>query len=357
VSVLDRALRFPVDALEYTNVLLTTDDAVIGATPREVVWTHRQTTLYRYRSSDRRYRVPLLLVFALINRPEIFDLRPGSSLVEFLIEEGFDVFLVDWGYPDEEDAEMGLDDFVCDELEWAVRETLRAAGAQQLTLMGWCIGATLCAMYCGLDRGIGSRPPGRAPIKNLVELTMPIDGRASNYAKWVGDDDFDVDTVAELWGSVPGGAIDFANKMLKPVTNFWTTYRRLWENVQEGTARREAYQTMAKWVADNPPFPGRAWAEWIHLMYRDASLLRGRVRLRGRRVDLRRIDQSVLVITAGADHIAPLPGTMPFFEKIASRDVEHLARPGGHIGLVAGSAARKELWPEIAQWLAERSND
>jgi polyhydroxyalkanoate synthase subunit PhaC len=353
VSVIDRALQFPVNALEYTNILLTTDDAVVGATPREVVWTHRETTLYRYRSSDRRYRVPVLLVFALINRPEIFDLRPGSSLVEYLIEEGFDVFLVDWGYPDEEDADMGLDEFVCDELEWAVRETLRAAAVEELTLMGWCIGATLCAMYCGLDRGRGVR----APVKNLVELTMPIDGRASNYAKWVGSEDFDVDQVAELWGSVPGGAIDFANKMLKPVTNFWTTYRRLWDNVQEGTARREAYQTMAKWVADNPPFPGRAWAQWIRLMYRDADLLRGRLRLRGRRVDLSRIDQSVLVITAGADHIAPRPGTMPFFDLISSGDVEHVARPGGHIGLVAGSAARNELWPEIAHWLAERSND
>ena len=260
VSAVDRTVRFPVNALEYTNILLTTDDAVVGATPKEVVWTHRETTLYRYRSPDRRYKVPVLLVFALINRPEIFDLRPGSSLVEFLLEEGFDVFLVDWGYPDEEDADMGLDEFVCDELDWAVRETLRAAGAKELTLMGWCIGATLCAMYCGLDRGlIGTRPP-RAPVRNLVELTMPIDGRASNYAKWVGDDDFDVDEVAELWGSVPGGAIDFANKMLKPVTNFWTTYRRLWDNVQEGTARRDAYQTMAKWVGDNPPFPGRAWA-------------------------------------------------------------------------------------------------
>lgn len=356
VSAVDRAVRFPVNALEYTNILLTTDDAVVGATPKEVVWTHRETTLYRYRSPDRRYKVPVLLVFALINRPEIFDLRPGSSLVEFLLGEGFDVFLVDWGYPDEEDADMGLDEFVCDELDWAVRETLRAADVNELTLMGWCIGATLCAMYCGLDRGLGTRPP-RAPVRNLVELTMPIDGRASNYAKWVGDDDFDVDEVAERWGSVPGGAIDFANKMLKPVTNFWTTYRRLWDNVQEGTARRDAYQTMAKWVADNPPFPGRAWAQWIHLMYRDASLPRGQVRLRGRRVDLRRIDQSVLVITAGADHIAPLPGTMPFFDLISSQDVEHLARPGGHIGLVAGSAARKELWPEIAQWLAERSND
>ena len=72
-----------------------------------------------------------------------------------------------------------------------------------------------------------------------------------------------MERVAELWGSVPGGAIDFANKMIKPVTNFWTTYRRLWDGVQEGTTRREAYQTMAKWVADNPPFPGRAWAQWI----------------------------------------------------------------------------------------------
>ena len=352
MSVLERALRFPGNALEYTNILLTTDDAVIGASPREVVWTHRETTLYRYRSSNRRYAVPVLLVFALINRPEIFDLRPGSSFVEFLLGEGFDVFLVDWGYPDEEDADMGLDDFVCDELEWAVRETLRASGQHELTLAGWCIGATLCAMYCGLDRG----PGRRAPVKNLVELTMPIDGRASDYAKWVGDDDFDVDEVAEQWGSVPGGAIDFANKMLKPVTNFWTTYRRLWDGVQEGTARPEAYQTMAKWVADNPPFPGRAWAQWIRLMYRDASLLRGRVRLRGRLVDLSRIDMSVLVITAGADHIAPRPGTMPFFDLISSRDVEHLARPGGHIGLVAGSAARKELWPSIAEWLAERSD-
>ena len=124
--------------------------------------------------------MPLLLVFALINRPEIFDLRPGSSLVEYLIDEGFDVFLVDWGYPDEEDADMGLDEYVCDELEWAVRETLRASGAEELSLMGWCIGATLCAMYCGLDRG-GDEPP----VKNLALLTMPIDGRGSTYANWV----------------------------------------------------------------------------------------------------------------------------------------------------------------------------
>jgi polyhydroxyalkanoate synthase subunit PhaC len=347
--MLEKIARAPLDAIEFANIVLTTDDVAVGTTPREVVWTHRATTLYRYRSSRRTHPVPLLLVFALINRPDIFDLRPGASLVEYLLEEGFDVFLVDWGYPDEEDAEMGMDDYVCDELHWAVRETLRSSGADELTLVGWCIGATMCAMYCGLDW------QGQCPVRNLVLLTMPVEARDSTYAHWVGREDFDEEAVAEMWRVLPGQAIDQANKLLKPVTNFFTTYRRLWQNVQDGDARREAYQAMAKWVSDNPPFPGRAWAQWIRWMYKDGALVGGRVRLRGRRVDLRRVDQNLLVITAGADHIAPRAGTMPIFELVSSEDVTHFDRPGGHIGLMAGSAARKGIWPELAGWLAERS--
>ena len=80
--------RLPVTFLRAANIVLTTQDAVIGATPREVVWTHRKTTLYRYHSSTRRHAVPVLLVFALINRPDVFDLRPGHSFVEFLLGEG-----------------------------------------------------------------------------------------------------------------------------------------------------------------------------------------------------------------------------------------------------------------------------
>jgi polyhydroxyalkanoate synthase subunit PhaC len=352
VNALGRIAHAPLDALELTNILLTTPDASVAATPREVVWTHRRTTLYRYRSDQRLHPVPMLLVFALINRPDIFDLRPGGSLVEFLLGEGFDVFLVDWGYPDEEDADVGLDDYVCDELAWAIRETLRASAADELTLVGWCIGATLCAMYCGLDQGAE-----QTAVRNLVLLTMPIDGRDSTYARWVGSPAFDADRVAKQLRVLPGGMVDFANKLLKPVTNFWTTYRRLAESVGDGSARRDVYQPMAKWIADNPNFPGRAWAQWIALMYRDGSLATGRTRLRGRSVDLRRIEQNLLVVTAAADHIAPRSGTLPIFDLVSSADVTHFDRSGGHIGLVAGSAARRELWPDIASWLVERSQE
>ncbi|MBS1877894.1 MAG: alpha/beta fold hydrolase [Actinobacteria bacterium] len=343
--------RAPRAALEFTNILLTTSDAEIGCTPRDLVWSHRKTSLYRYRSANRRHPIPILLVFALINRPEIFDLRPGQSLVEDLLAAGFDVYLLDWGELDEEDGEMGLAEFVCDELHWAVRETLYSSGQEELTLVGWCIGGTLVTMYLGLEDEDGHV----SPVRNAMLLTTPIEAGGTLYLKWVGGKEFDVDFIADNFTVVPGGGIDLANKLMKPVKNLSTTYRQLWEKVLAGEADRVGYQSMAKWVAANPPFPSKAFREWVTWIYKENRLAPGKVELRGRRVDLRRIDQNLLVVTAGSDHITPREGTEPVLDLVSSEDVTHLARPGGHIGLVAGSKAKRELWPSLVSWLEERS--
>ncbi|WP_095999904.1 alpha/beta fold hydrolase [Mobilicoccus massiliensis] len=345
--MLQSMLRLPQTVLQTSNILLTTDDAVIGATPKDVVWTHRNTTLYRYRSNKRRFPVPVLLVFALINRPMIFDLRPGNSFVEFLLERGFDVFLLDWGVPSSSDDDMGIDDYVCDELTWAVREVRRASGSDEISMIGWCIGAALTAMYAALEND--------GPARNLVLLTMPVDTQGSLYEKWVGQDAFDEDFVVESVGNLAGRAVDWANKLMKPVQNHVVTKRRLFEQVHDGTVNKVAYQAMSKWVSDNPPFPGRAFAQWIRWMYKENRLVRGRIILRGRRVDLRNLTQSILVVTASADHIAPRESTLPLLDLIGSDDVEHMDRKGGHIGLMAGSKARREIWPDIADWLEPRS--
>ena len=166
-------------------------------TPKDVVWTHRTTTLYRYRSTKRTYAVPVLLVFALINRPDIFDLRPGNSFVEFLLDEGYDVFLLDWGVPDEADADLGLEHYVCDEIPSALREVRRASGRRRRRC--WA-GASAARCRCCTAR---SSPA--TTVRNLVLLTTPIDTTGSLYATWVARDSFDVDRVADVYGAVPGG--------------------------------------------------------------------------------------------------------------------------------------------------------
>ena len=339
---------FPWAALEYTNILLTTPDTAVATTPKDVVWTHRSTSLYRYRSTERTHPVPVMLVFALINRPDIFDLRKGHSFVEFLLDEGFDVYLLDWGEVGEADTDLGLEYFAVDAIDWATREILRTSGQEEVSLLGWCIGAVLCAIHGAVRTD--------SPVRNEVLLTMPVDTSMSTYTNWVGRDSFDVDDVADAYGNIPGRQIDLMNKMLKPVTNYWATYRRLWEQVREGTARREAYQPMARWVADNPPFPGRAYREWITAMYKKNELASGRMYVGPHRVDLRKLDKNLLVVTAGADHIAPRDGTLPLLDLVSSEDVTHFDRRGGHIGLMAGSKARNEIWPDIADWLRARSD-
>ena len=347
MNPVEQLIRAPGAALEFTNILLTQDDVPIGTTPKDVVWTHRKTTLWRYRSANRRHAVPVLLVFAMINRPDIFDLRPGNSFVDFLLNEGFDVFLLDWGVPDEEDSDLRIDDYVCDELHWGIREVLRASGEAEVTLLGWCFGGTVCLMYTGWQRDNA--------VRNMALLTTPVDTSRSLYGTWVAPDSFDVDYIAEGFKAIPGQGIDWVNKLMKPVTNYWTTYRRLWEGVLAGKPRREAYQAMAHWVGDNPPFPSGVYRDWITYMYKENRLVRGRMRLRRERVDLSRVDQALLVVTAGADHIAPSHGTKPLLDLVSSEDITYVDRPGGHIGLMAGSHARAEIWPDIAKWLEPRS--
>src|SRR4051812_20738548 len=183
MNPVEQLARAPRAAVEWLNILLTTDDAEIAVTPKDVVWTHRRTTLYRYRSDQRTQPVPVLLVFALINRPHIFDLARGNSFVEFLLEQGYDVFLLDWGEPGDEDADLGLDDYVCDALPWGIRETLRAAEEDEVTLLGWCIGGTLFAVPAPLP----PPPPARHP----PPLTTPTATAGAPFATRIRRDPFD----------------------------------------------------------------------------------------------------------------------------------------------------------------------
>lgn len=324
----------------------------IAQTPKETIWTLNKARLYHYipvQPPEKRHPVPLLLVFALMNRSAILDLRPGASFVEYMVKQGYDVYLLDWGTPGLEDRNLKFDDYVLDYLPRAIRKLKSFSGAQEFSLLGWCIGALITTMYAALRPDDGMR--------NLLLLTAPLDfsdKTCSGFIRWVDEQHLDVERILATFGNMPGEMLDYGAKALKPVENYITNYLKLWENINDPKVV-ESWHAMNTWVTDLIPITGGAYRQLIVDMYRNNRLMKGMMTLRGEQVRLENISASVLNLIATDDHIVPPVQTQGVMEKIGSKDKELLRIPGGHIGMMAGSAAIKRTWPQIDAWLAPRS--
>src|SRR6476661_362893 len=121
-------------ALEMARVVLGSMDAPVGLTPKELVWRKNKARLYHYvRSEPATQRTPIFLVLPLINRAYILDLRPGASFVEFLLGDGFDVFLIDWGTPGDEDRALDVSTLVTRYLPRAAKAIRSDDGSRHLS--------------------------------------------------------------------------------------------------------------------------------------------------------------------------------------------------------------------------------
>ncbi|KAA6463070.1 alpha/beta fold hydrolase [Acidobacteria bacterium AB60] len=335
----------------FTQVL--SSKASIAQTPKVAVWTLNKAKLYRYTPvvpAQKRLRIPLLLVFAIMNRPSILDLRPGHSFVEFMVSHGYDVYLLDWGIPGYEDRGIRLDDYAMEYLPRAIRKMKAESGSEVFSMLGWCIGAILTTIYAALKSDEG--------LHNLLLLTAPLDfSNRSNvtFARWTDKRYFNVDKILDAFGNMPAEMIDYGAKALKPVDNYITNYCKLWDNLDNPRAV-EAWHAMNTWVTDTIPMAGAAYRQLIEDFYRNNALIQNKLRIRNQLVDLSRIRANLLTVIAEGDHITPPCQSEAILQKVSSRDKEVYRVPGGHIGIMAGSAAHRTTWPHIEQWLGARSH-
>ena len=334
---------------ETLRATLQATRAPVGLSPKEVVWTKNKARLYRYTATaPRLYQTPILIIYALINRPYILDLAPGNSLVEYLVRQGFDVFLLDWGIPGPEDRHLKLDDYVFDYIPRAARKVRTISGADEFTMLGYCIGGTLATIYAA------THPDGG--LRNLVLLTTTIEfSDAGLLSNWTQPGAFDVDRLIDTYGNMPGELIDLGTKLLRPMGNI-SNYTRLWEKALDDQYVR-GWQAMSRWVNDAIPFPGEAFRQWIKEFYQGNKLIQGTLVLKGQRIDLSTIRANLLAVAAEKDHIAPLPSCSPLMAQVSSTDKQFIALPGGHVSIVVGRNAVKGLWPRLAAWLGERSDE
>ncbi|MDP9455154.1 MAG: class III poly(R)-hydroxyalkanoic acid synthase subunit PhaC [Actinobacteria bacterium] len=331
------------------RIVMEGAQADTGQTPKEVIWTKNKAKLYRYEpNQEKQYRVPILIVYALINRPYILDLMPGNSFIEYLVGQGFDVYMLDWGVPGDEDKDMTFENYVLDYLPRAAKKVMRTSGTDEFSLIGYCMGGTMSAMYASLF-------PDN--LKNLILMTAPIDFSKEHlglYGMFTNEKYLHASTVADAYGNIPGDLIDTGNRMLKPITNYVGTYVNMWERLFQDKPM-ETWLAMNKWVNDGPPFPGATFKQWIGEFYQQNKLVKGEIKLRGRRVDLSNIKTPFLSIAGKKDHICAVPQAEAAMDLVGSEDKEFFVLDAGHVGLMTGRGAKKGLWPKVSGWLAERS--
>jgi polyhydroxyalkanoate synthase len=324
----------------------------IAQTPKQTVWTLNKAKLYRYTPvlpAERRHPIPLLLCMALMNRPYIIDLRPGHSFVEFMVGRGYDVYMLDWGAPGPEDKNLKFEDYTLDYMPRAIRKMKSVSGSEEFSMLGWCIGAILATIYSALRPDDG--------LRNLLLLTAPLDyskPEKLTFAHWVDGRFLDVDKMVNALGNIPGEMIDYGAKALKPVENYISSYLRLWDNLDNPKVV-ESWRAMNTWVKDNIPMTGATFRQLVVDLFRNDSLMKGTWMMRGEKVDVSHIRANLFTLIAEGDHITPPCQSETINNRVASTDKVVLRIPGGHIGIMAGSAAPKTTWPHIDDWLSARS--
>jgi polyhydroxyalkanoate synthase subunit PhaC len=331
------------------GIRYVTSPANVGATPKDVVWRRDRAELWRYRDGPIRYDPPLVFVHSLVSRSYILDLRPGNSTVEFFLNRGLDVFLADWGVPDERDAENTLETYVDEYLPRVVAAVQRETGCEEVTLAGYCLGGVFSILYASGHAD--------APVRNLILLATPV-----NFAEMgVGvapilERRLDPEEIVDETGNVPADGL-YAGFYMQAPTKELALYATLLENLWNDEFV-EGYQAMAQWSRDHVPFPGGVARQVIEEIVRKNVLMTGKMRLGGRVVDFKSFRGNVLNAFAENDNVVPMPAVEPAGRLVGRpRRRTELRLGGGHVTFATGSRALNHTLPAIMEWITERSDE
>jgi polyhydroxyalkanoate synthase len=334
--------------IKAAQVMANPPEVDVGTTPAEVVLKINNIKLLHYKPVVHpQHHVPILIIYALINRPYILDLQPDRSVVKYLLENGFDVYLIDWDEPRETDHNLTIEDYVNGYIDKIVNHILTEKGLEQLTIFGYCMGGTLSTMYVALH-------PEK--VKNFMVMAAPIDfdNEDSLLNVWAKPEFFDVDLVVDTLGNIPPEFLNGGYMFLDPVGNIFTKYIKLVENIDNDAFVR-MFLRMEKWVNDGIPLAGETFREFLKNGYQQNLLVQNKWKLNGQTVNLKNITMPVLNIIGTYDHLVPPSSSKPLLDHVGSKDKMELIMPTGHIGLSVSSKSHRELWPKAVEWLKPRS--
>jgi polyhydroxyalkanoate synthase len=335
-------------AEKASEVLLGPLETAIATTPCDVVYEEDRIKLKHYKPATQiQLKRPLLLVYALINRETMLDLQPGKSVVQNFLQEGIDLYMIDWGYPTRKDRYLTIDDHVNGYMDNAVDFILKKHNLDKINLMGICMGGTFCVIYSALH-------PEK--VQNLVTTVTPTHFDTDKGLLHIWMKDMDTDQIVDTYGNIPGDIMNLGFLLLNPARLMIDKYVGFLENMDDKKFV-ENFVRMEKWIFDSPDVPGETFRQFVQDCYQKNLLIQSKMEIGGQRVDLKKITMPLLNYYGKYDHLVPPEACEPLITKVGSNDTENVCLDTGHIGIYVSSKCQKEFVPRIAQWLKQRTTD
>ena len=332
-------------ARKASKIFLDDLDTQLASTPYEVVYQEDRVKLKHYVTrTKRRYRTPLLVTYALINRETMLDLQPGRSVVERFLDAGIDLYMIDWGYPTRKDRFLGFDDHINGYMDNVIDFIREECHVDQINLMGICMGGTFSVIYAALH-------PEK--IKNLVTTVTPTNFDTQKGLLHVWMKALDVDHMVNTFGNLSADMMNLGFLLLNPARLMIDKYIGFVENMDKKQFV-ENFMRMEKWIFDSPDLPGEVFRQFIKDCYQGNKLIQNKLVVGGQRVDLNNLTMPLLNIYGKFDHLVPPEACSQLVTQVGSKDTEDICLDTGHIGIYVSSKCQAAFAPKIATWLKER---
>lgn len=331
--------------MKGAELLTEIEEVDVGTAPKQLVYEEDKLKVFHYKAeADKACGVPVLVVYALVNRHYMLDIQPDRSFVRNLLKQGLDVYIIDWGYPTQADRYLSMDDYINGYLDNCVDAVRKHAKSNKVSLMGVCQGGTFSAIYSALH-------PEK--VQNLVTLVAPFDFSTNDGLLFSWSKSMDIDALVDAYGTVPGTVLNDGFLMLMPFNLNIKKYVDMLD-VMEDKEKLLNFLRMEKWIFDSPDQAGECLRQFVKDCYQGNKLIKNKLKLGDKTVNLRKITMPILNIYASADHLVPPAATKPFNDLVGSEDKTLYEFQGGHIGVFVGSRSQKELAPAISKWLIAR---
>jgi class III poly(R)-hydroxyalkanoic acid synthase PhaC subunit len=340
-------LDYEKEMKRWTHLLkvLSGPEPKIGHTPRNEVWRKNKSVLWHYPAKQKKYAIPLFFVYSLFNKPYILDIAPKASVLEGLTNMGYEVYLLDWGTPGYEDKKMGLDTYIQNYLRTAVKRAIRHSGAEEISLIGYCLGGTIASIYASI---------AEEPIRNLIVATVPIDfGPFAGPDKWaegLRNGDMNIDHFIDVYGVVPPQLVEGMFRAIgAPI--YFTNYTMLLNRAHD-SRYVDKWRRMNKWTQDQVPFAGEACRQLTNDLIKENKLVKGEFMIGNKKADLKNIKANLFVVSGSRDNLILEDQSKPIMDLVSSKDKTYITVESGHVGLALSGV----FAGIVDKWISSRSN-